>query len=29
MLQPFDPRAIKKIFLEWAIKLMDKTTKKE
>lgn len=29
MLQPFDPRAIKKTFLEWAIKLMDKTTKKE
>lgn len=29
MLQPFDPRTIKKTFLEWAIKLMDKTTKKE
>lgn len=29
MLQPIDPRAIKKTFLEWAIKLMDKTTKKE
>jgi hypothetical protein len=28
MLQPFDPRALKGKFLDWAVKLMDKTLKK-
>ena len=28
MLQPFDPRKLKQTFLEWAVKLMDKSTKK-
>ena len=28
MLQPFDPRALKKTLLDWAIVLMDKTMKK-
>jgi hypothetical protein len=27
MLQPFEPRALKKSFLAWAVKLMDKTMK--
>ena len=28
MLQPFEPRVLKRTFLDWAIKLMDKTMKK-
>ena len=27
MLQPFDPGALKRVFLDWAVKLMDKTMK--
>jgi hypothetical protein len=28
MLQPFDPRALKRTFLDWAVRLMDQTTRK-
>lgn len=28
MLKPFDPQNLKQVFLDWAIKLMDKTMKK-
>lgn len=28
MLQPFDPRVLKQTFLDWAVRLMDKTMKK-
>jgi len=28
MLQPFEPRSLKQRFLDWAVKLMDKTIKK-